>query len=321
MKLKRLYTLLIGLVCGVAYAFLTMLVLNSQHFNVSISYIFVLPIILGAIPVLFSTKEQLRSYLTYLLLPWLIVITFFGLAMLAGFEGMLCLIVIVGPFLILGSLGAFIFRLIKLKNEHIKTPLYCSLLLPFIVLIIEANFKTKDQFNKVVTTMEVNADQLKIWNNIKNVRNIKSDEISTHFIHLIGIPKPLNGQLNHDGVGGIRNITWEKGIKFKEIIYKWYEGKGFEYNIEVDPKSIEPTTLDEHVMIGGRYFDVTKGSYRIIPVNDHKNIIKLTCEYRITTNLNFYSKWWADMVLNDFNEMILEVIKKRCEDRKDIAEL
>ena len=315
MNFKRLLTLFIGLACGVVYAFLMMLVIDSLHANVSIAYIFALPIIMGAIPVLFATREQLQSYLSFLLMPWLIVITFFCLSILSGFEGMLCLVIIFGPFVLLGSLGAFISKLLSLRKGNNKTPLYCSLFLPLIILVIESNFKAKDQFNTVTTTVQVSANRETVWNNIKNVKNIKPNEIKKHFIHMMGIPKPLNGQLDKEGVGAIRSITWQKGIKFQEIIYKWDEYKGFAYNIKVDPKSIPPTTLDEHVMIGGRYFDVIKGSYQIIPIDANKQIIKLTCEYRITTNLNFYSKWWADAVLNDFNEMILEVIKKRSEDK------
>jgi hypothetical protein len=161
--------------------------------------------------------------------------------------------------------------------------------------------------------MVVNADSSKIWDNVKNVKDIKPGEIKTHFIHLMGIPKPLNGELNKEGVGAVRSITWQKGIKFQEIITKWDENRGFEYLIKVDPKSIPPTTLDEHVMVGGRYFDVIKGGYQITPVSKGAYQVKLTCTYRVTTNLNFYSKWWANLVLNDFNEMILEVIKTRCE--------
>lgn len=313
MKPSRLKTLLIGLIAGTAYAFLTMLIVNSQHRNVSIAYIFVLPLVLGAIPVLFSTKEQLQSYKTYLLIPWLIVISFFYLALVEAFEGFICLVVIFEPFVILGTLGAFIFRMIKLKRNTKQTPLYSSLLLPFIVLIVEGFFPVTNQYYTVATSILVKADQAKVWENIKNVRNIKPAEIEPHFIHQIGIPKPLNGQLDYERIGGVRSITWEKGIKFQEIINLWQEGKSFAYDIKVDPKSIPPTTLDEHVMIGGRYFDMVNGSYTIAPAVNGRMRVTLQCRYRITTNLNFYSRWWADYILNDFNEMILEVIKKRCE--------
>jgi len=313
MKKSRLRTLIIGLAIGVAYAYLSMLIVAHFHENVSISYIIILPIILGAIPVLFSTKEQLSAYRSYLLWPWLITFTFFIVAYVTEFEGMICLVIIVAPFLLLGTLGAFIARLIKLKQEGKGTKLYLSLFLPLLVLSLESDFKATDQIHSVATSIEINAEKFKVWENIKNVKNIKSTEIEPHFVHLIGIPKPLNGELNKDSVGGIRLITWEKGIKFEEKITSWDEGKGFTYDINVDPHSISPKTLDEHVMIGGRYFDVLKGGYKIDSLTPQKFVVTLSCTYRVTTNLNWYSKLWADFILNDFNKMILEVIKKRSE--------
>lgn len=313
MKPSRFRTLLIGIGVGVAYAFLSLFFVTAVDKNVSVAYIFVLPIILGAIPVLFSTKEQLSSYLNILLLPWVIIMTFFFLSLWSSLEGMICLVIIVGPFLMLGTLGAFIFRLIKLRSRKKGTSLYFSLLLPFLVVVIEGNMDVSDSFRTVTTKIEINARKDVIWENIKNVRDIQSAEIKPHFIHLIGIPKPLNGQLDQEGIGGTRNITWEKGIRFQEKIKKWDEGKGFSYDINVDPGSIPPTTLDEHVMIGGKYFDVVEGSYSIQQISASKSEVTLICTYRVTTNLNFYSFLWADFILDDFNEMILEVIRGRCE--------
>jgi hypothetical protein len=320
MKASRLKTLLLGLIFGVIYAFFTFFIVEVTERSVSVGYIFVLPLILGAIPVLFSTKEQLKSYLRFLVMPWLIVVTFTFLSFFAGFEGMICLVIIFGPFVLIGTLGAFISKLISLKRER-GTPLYSLLLLPYLILIIEGFFPATNQYYTVKTEVIVNANQATVWSNIKNVRNIKPEEIETHFIHLIGIPKPVNGQLDKDGVGGIRSITWEKGIKFQEVINQWQEGKGFAYDIKVDPKSIPPTTLDQHVMIGGKYFDMVNGSYLITPLSAEKSRVTLQCKYRITTNLNFYGKGWADFILNDFNEMILEVVKKRCENKLDTQDI
>ena len=313
MNKSRVKTLLVGLTIGVLYAFVVMFIVTHYHQNVSIGYIFILPLILGAIPVLFSTKEQLKSYKTYLLLPWGITMTFFFLAWAFDFEGMICLTIIVAPFLAMGTLGAFIYRLIKLKNSGTGTKLYVSLFIPLIFLLIETKIEPTNQVHTVTTSIEINADKPIVWENIKNVKNIQANEIKTHLVHLIGIPKPLNGELDKEQIGGVRSITWEKGILFEEKIKSWDEGNGFTYDINVDPNSIPPTTLDEHVMIGGRYFDVLEGSYKIEKIGLKNNLVTLTCTYRITTNLNLYSKLWANFILDDFNEMILEVIKKRSE--------
>ena len=314
---SRLTTLFIGLLGGVVYAFIVMLLITAAHRNVSITYIFSLPIILGAIPVLFSTKEQLKSYKSYLLMPWGITLTFFFLCYIMRFDGMICLVVIVAPFLILGTLGAFLYRLFKLKVKGNGTSLYASLLLPLLVFMIEENIQPTNEFHTVLSTIEVDSDRVNVWENIKNVESIKNEEIETHFVHVIGIPKPLNGGLDKEGVGGVRSIVWEKGIKFEEKIKTWNEGNGFSYDINVDPNSIPPSTLDEHVMIGGKYFDVVSGSYKIVPKESNRCLVELSCTYRITTNFNFYGKVWADFIIGDFNSMILEVVKNRSEQKNN----
>lgn len=303
---------LLTIVIGVVYCFLVFWVVRQLEETVSIAYIFCLPFVVGAIPVFILSRKVKDAYITYIIGPFAIVFFFFALAFLFQIDGAICLIVLFGPFLLLGGLGGFIYMLIIIRRNKHKD-LYVSLMLPLIVLAIERNFEATDSINTIATSIVVDAPSSVVWEQIKNVKNIREDEIETHFIHLIGVPKPINGELDKEGPGGIREITWAKGIRFREHITAWKEGVSFAYDIDVDPKSIPPKTLDEHVMIGGKYFDVLKGSYTLDSTADGKCLITLSCTYRVTTNLNFYSKIWADFMLDDFQEMILEVVKKRSE--------
>jgi hypothetical protein len=305
---------MLGVGIGVAYAYLTMLFVQSRHQTVSLGYVFVLPLVMGAIPVLISTKAQLKSYFTYLVIPWVSVLAFLLLSLITGFEGLICLVIIVGPFLILGTLGAFIFRLIKLRSKGDSSKkLYISFLLPLLVLGAESVTTPDDYFGTVSTTVIVRSDKETVWENIKNVKSIDRNEIQPHFIHQIGIPRPINGELDFEGVGATRSITWEKNLKFKEVITKWNEGNSFEYDIVVNPNDIPPTTLDEHVMVGGQYFDAVRGSYFIEELDDSTQQVTLTSTYRISSTVNFYGKYWTDFIFDDFHTMILEVVKGRCE--------
>jgi hypothetical protein len=317
---SRFRTLLLGLGAGVLYGLLCMWLVNSSHRAVSVSYIFVLPLVLGAIPVLCSTREQLANYLTYLLLPWGITLTLFALSMVAGLEGLICLVIIIGPFTILGSLGAFLIRLARLHGQP-QTRLYVSLLglLPLAAGAFESRLAATDQVYTVTTTREIAAAPAVAWQHIQNVRHIQRPELRTHFVHLLGIPRPLDGYLDYADVGGVRHITWEKGLRFQERITSWQPGRGFAYEIEVNTDSIPPGTLDEHVAVGGRYFDVLRGSYAIRPLAANRCQVVLTCTYRITTNLNTYGKLWADFLLSDFNTAILEVVQHRSEATAAVA--
>jgi len=312
---SRFRTLLLGLAAGVAYGFLCMWLVNSSHKAVSVSYIFGLPVVLGAIPVLFSSREQLANYQFYLVAPWLITLLVFCLGLVSGLEGLLCLLVIVGPFMVLGSLGAFLVRLVRLRRAP-QTPLYVSLLvllLPLAAGLLEQQLMATDHIYTVVTTRDIAAPAAVVWPRIQSVRHIKRAEIKPHFVHLAGVPRPLDGYLDNPAVGGVRHITWEQGLHFRERITRWQPGRGFAYDIEVDAASIPPRTLDEHVVVGGRYFDVLRGSYTLTPLAANKCRVQLTCTYRVTTNLPAYSRLWADFLLSDFNTMILEVIQVRCE--------
>jgi hypothetical protein len=120
MKSSKLRTLLIGLIVGVAYAFVSMLIVAKTNEEVSVSYIFVLPVVLGAIPVLFSTKEQLKSYWTYILMPWGITFSFFVLSFVSGFEGLICLVIIVASWwadYILNDFNEMILEVVKGRCE------------------------------------------------------------------------------------------------------------------------------------------------------------------------------------------------------------
>jgi hypothetical protein len=298
---------------GQVYAVLIMWIMSALSETVSIAFICAFPFMLGAIPVFLATQEQLRSYTTMILYPILSIALFFLISLFFHLDGLICLTVIIAPFLLLACIGAFIVRLILLKRKGPRTPLYVSLLFPLLFMFAEKAFIARDAIRTVDTTIEVHAPRAMIWENMKNVRHIQSTEIKSHFVHLIGVPKPLNGELDKEGPGGIRSITWEKGISFKETIESWQEGWGFTYRIQVDPKSIPPTTLDEHVLVGGKYFDVQAGSYRIDSVGPARFVITLSCQYRVTTTFNTYSMLWAGFLLNDFNQMILEVIKNRAE--------
>ena len=312
--MKRIKTLLIGISLGVAYAFCAMLIVQFSQKTISVGYIFTLPLVLGVIPVLLSTKAQLGNYLTYIIAPWISVLTFSFLSLISGFEGLICLVIIIGPFLVLGSLGAYGSRLIKLKYDGDNSKkLYLSLVLPFVVLVVESFSIPQDHYGNVATTIIVESDKLTVWENIKNIRSIKESEIMPHFIHLIGIPKPVNGELDIEGVGATRSITWQKGLKFKEVVTRWDEGVGFEYDIIVNPDDIPPNTLDEHVIIGGQYFDAVSGSYSIRELDESTQEVTLSSTYRITSTVNFYGKYWTDFIFDDFHKTILEVVKSRSE--------
>ncbi len=116
--------MLVGLTAGSLYSFFSVVLLSLIHDDVQASPVFLGPVVLGAIPALFSTKQQLKAYLITLLLPWMIVFTCFMLCFTLKSEGALIIAIVVAPVLLLGALAVFIFQTVRLKLKGNGTKLY-----------------------------------------------------------------------------------------------------------------------------------------------------------------------------------------------------
>ncbi len=85
------------------------------------------------------------------------------------------------------------------------------------------------------------------------------------------------------------------------------------FTIVADPSSVPPNALDEHVLVGGKYFDILDGKYEIENLNANKINLHLTSKFRLSTMFNFYSGFWSKLIMHDIQKNILEVIKHRSE--------
>lgn len=57
--------------------------------------------------------------------------------------------------------------------------------------------------------LTIDADPGVVWGQIVRIPEIQETERSTSFYHRIGIPKPIEATLSHDGPGGIREARFE----------------------------------------------------------------------------------------------------------------
>ena len=72
--------------------------------------------------------------------------------------------------------------------------------------------------------------------------------------------------------------------------------------------------LDDHVVVGGYYFDVKDTSYALKPNGDGTEL-RITMGYRVTTQFNWYAEPWARFLLGNFEEVVLDFYRRRSEAR------
>ena len=80
------------------------------------------------------------------------------------------------------------------------------------------------------------------------------------------------------------------------------------------PDSFPPHTLDDHVVIGGHYFDLIDTSYTLTPNGDSTDL-RVQMRYRVSTRFNWYANPLARMLLGDVEDVNLEYYRRRSESK------
>ena len=76
--------------------------------------------------------------------------------------------------------------------------------------------------------------------------------------------------------------------------------------------------LDEHVVIGGHYFDVVDTSYTLRARGDATELT-VRMSYRISTNFNWYARPVMQLLLGDLAQRNVEYYRQRSEAADDAA--
>jgi len=203
--------LIIGIALGIAYGLLTRLVFGQKATLASVTYLFIIPTILGIIPLMFADNEILKSYRNIIFIPWLTVATFFLTMFLFGIEDFICLLVLAVPFFVLGTFGALIYRIFQINRQKNKGKLLSFVLLPFLFAPIEEYIKSPSEAFIVQSEVIIDATSETIWNNIVEVRNIETKEYNSGFFNSIGIPRPISATVDKKNLGGHRIGNFEGG--------------------------------------------------------------------------------------------------------------
>jgi len=246
--------------------------------------------------------------------PWItILLADFGL-FVALIEGLICLVFAIPVTLLLSSIGGICAGLVhRGRFLRSRATTACLAIVPLLISAMEIHLQPPMDLRTVHTSVVIHASPQMVWDNIKRVPAIRPAELRPTWTHRIGFPLPIEATLDREAVGGVRHATFEHGLLFIETVTRWEPDHDLAFTIAADTAHIPSTTLDEHVTIGGRYFDVLNGEYRLEPLPDGSILLHLSSQERLSTDFNGYAHLWTDAVMRDLQQSILEVVKRRCE--------
>ena len=311
--------LLFGAIAGVAYGIFVRMAFGIHPINqfvgvMSLAFLFVMQLVSGFLSVYFAELREKQSVVVWLLVPWLTVAG--GCAAMLAFviEGWICIVMYLPVGLAFSSVGGVIAG-VTARNKRLKRvgniTTACILFLPFVFAPLESSVLNRRQIRTVENVVDVQASPAAIWEQIKTVPAIRKDELQPSWSHRIGFPDPIAATLSYEGVGGVRRASFEGGVLFIETVDVWEPQHRLAFSIHPETAQIPNTTLDEHVTIGGPYFDVLRGEYRIEPLADGNVRLHLTSWQRVSTDFNWYAHLWTDAVMSDLQKRILYVVQQR----------
>ena len=317
---KKIKSTIIAIGIPVVYAILVRMAFGMRlktwddYFQVmSTTFLFLLPTIIGALTVYLSSQEKAKSIAYRIFTPWVPVLLFLILTLAWGIEGWACWIMILPVFLLAASIGGLLGGYLKTHKKNDRLNISLLVLLPFLVGPIESVIETIPATYKAYTYIDIDAPAEKIWDNVTRVNEIPVEQDKGYLTRMLGFPRPVKAELNFEGVGAYREAIFTKGLVFHETVTEYEDNKKMVFSIKAYPHEIPSTTLDEHVVIGGDYFDVLDGTYELEKLPNGLHRLHLYSHFKMNTTFNFYAGWWGKWIMKDIQNNILQVEKKRSE--------
>ncbi|MFC5282306.1 hypothetical protein [Pedobacter alpinus] len=315
---KKLITIIKIIAIPTAYALVLRTFFDVETWEslfkvMSISFLLCLPTIIGALTIYFSSLENAKSLPYKIFMPWVPVILFLLITLFFKIEGWACWLMVLPLFFVFASIGGLIGGYFKLKKADNKLYLPILTLIPLFISPLESLVNTIPGEYKAYTYIDINAPANKIWSNVTRVKNINQSQDKGYLTNFLGFPRPLKAELNYEGIGAYRAAVFTNGLVFHETVSEYIDQKKMVFSIKANPHEIPSTTLDEHVVIGGDFFDVLNGTYELEKLTENTYRLHLYSYFKLSTTFNFYASWWAKWIMKDIQNNILQINKSRSE--------
>jgi uncharacterized protein YndB with AHSA1/START domain len=277
-------------------------------------FIYFSPVIVGAVTVYVAERKTRHGWGYYFVAGLVANLLFVAGTMLAMIEGLLCAILIAPLFAVLGGIGGLLMGAACRLTKRPRQTLYGLGFLPFLVASLEAGVPLPHDVSAIERTITINAPPEIIWEEIMNAREIRPGEVDRAWLYRIGVPVPTAGTTRDTGEGLVRRVRMAKGIQFDEVITDVRRPRYLRWTYRFREDSFPPHALDEHVVVGGHYFDVKDTSYTLTPRGPVTDVtVRMT--YRVSTRFNWYADPLARALMGNLEESNLQYYRQRSEKR------
>lgn len=303
----------LGAIYGVsAYSFFVKVLAVGSGVMLT-SFLVGVPLAMGFLVGYFAEKMKMRGVAMAGGLA-MFSLSLFAFAVGALFrEGTICLVMALAlfiPFMLIGALLSAIFSSTKPNQSGRMSAV--MLMMPFAFGGVEQHFDAATVHQQTERSVYIEASPEKIWKLINYPLNIQPSELEGGIAYKIGVPYPIEARTLEAKVGGKRQLLWQRGVRFEEEITDWQENRRIAWKYLFSPDSFPSGALDDHVVIGGKYFDIEDTSYTLSPEGSGTRLT-VKVGTRVTTNFNWYADFCARYLVSDTADAILNFYKQRAQ--------
>lgn len=277
------------------------------------SFTLLVPVLVGAVTVYVAERAGHRRRWSYYFFFAAAANALFVIGtMVIRVEGLICAVLAVPLFSLIGGLGGLLMGALCRWTKWPRQAIYSFTALPLLLGAFEQNLTLPQDIRSVERVRTSTASPEAIWTNLTVAKDIRPDEIGTAWMYRIGVPLPLSAvTVLADGTQ-VRHITMGKGIRFDQIAADWQPNRRILWKYQFANDSFPPGALDDHVRIGGRYFDLIDTEYALRKV-DAGTELRVTMRYRVSTAFNWYTQPIANFLVGNFEEAALRFYAIRAE--------
>ncbi len=222
----------------------------------------------------------------------------------------ICAILIVPLFTVIGGVGGVLMGVICRHTNWPKKTSYSIGVLPFLIGSIDERLPLPNQIRSVERSVAIAATPGQVWSNLVLTRDIHAAEVETAWMYRIGVPLPTAGVTEVIGESHVRHVTMGKGIHFDQVATVWQPNRRVIWSYRFNKESFPPQAIDDHVRIGGEYFDLIDTEYSLTTTGEQTQL-RIRMSFRVSTRFNWYARPITEFLVGNFEEVILNFYANR----------
>jgi hypothetical protein len=308
------WPLLAGVLFGIAYRLLFSQPAAHPYNAMMSSFTLLVPALVGAVTVVTAEWTHRRSWAYFF---WTAAgangLLVFG-ALALSIEGLICSVLAVPLFAIVGGVSGLLTGALCRWARWPRTSLYGFAVLPLAFGAIEQHIALPDGVLTAEQSRSIAAPPAEVWARLLSTAAIRPEEMDAAWMYRIGVPLPVSATSEEGNGQLVRHVTMGKNIHFDQIATDWEPGHWVLWTYRFTEDSFPPQAFDDHVRIGGRYFDVIDTEYVIEPT-PAGSTLHVTMHYRVSTTYNWYVRPIANFLVVNFEQTALAFYAHRAESR------